>query len=272
MIPLRTAAEAVDKITRALVGARRMLDVLGVEREIDEPASPAPEPPPDVALVDPHSRARRRAGPAHGARLVTAGRDDARSRTGSAASEEPTASCSATSRIADLPTEVLRRRIVVSEADPVLFSGRLRGELDPWKRATDEEILDAVSVANAEDVLDALPERLDALIDERGRSFSGGQRQRLVLVRALLSQAETLVLVEPTSAVDAHTEARIARRLHHERAGKTTVVVTTSPLLLDQADRVVYVEDDRVVAEGAHRELLRDNADYRETVTRGEDE
>jgi ABC-type multidrug transport system fused ATPase/permease subunit len=93
-----------------------------------------------------------------------------------------------------------------------------------------------------------------------------------VLVRALLSQAQTLVLVEPTSAVDAHTEARIARRLHHARTGKTTVVVTTSPLLLDQADTVVYVEEGRVVAEGAHRTLLRDNADYRETVTRGEDE
>ena len=93
-----------------------------------------------------------------------------------------------------------------------------------------------------------------------------------MLVRALLSRAETLVLVEPTSAVDAHTEARIARRLHEARAGKTTVVVTTSPLLLDQADTVVYVEDGRVVAEGGHRELLRDNPDYRETVTRGEDE
>jgi ABC-type multidrug transport system fused ATPase/permease subunit len=78
--------------------------------------------------------------------------------------------------------------------------------------------------------------------------------------------------VEPTSAVDAHTEARIARRLHEARAGTTTVVVTTSPLLLDQADAVVYVEDGRVAAEGGHRALLRDNAAYRETVTRGEDE
>ena len=94
-------------------------------------------------------------------------------------------------------------------------------------------------------------------IDERGRSFSGGQRQRLVLARALLSDAELLVLVEPTSAVDAHTEARIARRLHEARAGRTTVVVTTSPLVLDRADRVVLLEGGRVVAEGRHRELLR---------------
>ena len=77
--------------------------------------------------------------------------------------------------------------------------------------------------------------------------------------------------MEPTSAVDAHTEARIARRLREARAGRTTVVVTTSPLMLDQADRVVLVEDGRVVAEGGHRELLRSRADYRDTVTRGED-
>ena len=110
------------------------------------------------------------------------------------------------------------------------------------------------------------------IIDERARSFSGGQRQRLVLARALLADPEILVLVEPTSAVDAHTEARIARDLREARRGRTTVVVTTSPLVLDQADRVVLVSDGRVVAEGAHRELLRTREDYRDTVTRGESE
>ena len=137
-----------------------------------------------------------------------------------------------------LPVETVRRRIVVSEPDPLLFSGTLRSELDPWATASDDEILAAISVANAEDVLDAAPDGLATGVDERGRSFSGGQRQRLVLARALLSDAEVLVLVEPTSAVDAHTEARIARRLHERRAGRTTVVVSTSPLVLDQADRV----------------------------------
>ena len=118
-----------------------------------------------------------------------------------------------------------------------------------------------IAVANAEDILDALPEGLDAPVEERGRSFSGGQRQRLVLARALLSDAEMLVLVEPTSAVDAHTEARIADRLRDARAGRTTVIVTTSPLVLDRADRVVLRRTTgRVVAEGTHRELLRTHA------------
>jgi ABC-type multidrug transport system fused ATPase/permease subunit len=121
-------------------------------------------------------------------------------------------------------------------------------------------------------VLEGLPAGLDTRIDERGRSFSGGQRQRLVLARALLADPEFLVLIEPTSAVDAHTEARIARDLREARQGKTTVVVSTSPLVLDQADRVLLVSDGHVVAEGAHRELLRERDDYRDTVTRGESE
>jgi ABC-type multidrug transport system fused ATPase/permease subunit len=174
--------------------------------------------------------------------------------------------------LADLPLKVVRRRIVVSEADPVLFAGTLRSELDPWGRTEgDEQILAAVSVANAEDILDALPGGLDAHVEERGRSFSGGQRQRLVLARSVLSDAEVLVLVEPTSAVDAHTEARIADRLRDERAGRTTVVVTTSPLMLDRADRVVLIVEGQAVAEGTHRELLRSRPDYREIVIRGED-
>src|SRR6185436_1721022 len=100
---------------------------------------------------------------------------------------------------------------------------RPRDVLDPWGRAADETVEDAIEVASAEDVVEALPERLDAVIDERGRSFSGGQRQRLALIRALLADPEILVLVEPTSAVDAHTEARIAARLREARAGQTTV-------------------------------------------------
>ena len=270
VIPLRTAAEAVDKITRAYVGARQMLYVLNVEPDVVEPASPAAEPPPGASLAD------RRSGLVVEPGLVTCLVSSRPAETAAIADRlgrfgDDEGVVLGDAPLADLPLKAVRRRIVVSEADPVLFSGTLRSELDPWGRADDASILDAISVANAEDVLEALPEGLGASVDERGRSFSGGQLQRLVLARALLADPEVLVLVEPTSAVDAHTEARIARRLREARAGRTTVIVTTSPLVLDQADRVVLVEGGRVVADGTHRELLHDRADYRDTVTRGED-
>jgi len=271
VIPLRTAAEAVDKVSRAYVGARRMLDVLAVDPHVAEPADPADEPPAGVPLVDRRSGLVVEPGrltcvvspdPHEAAlladRLGRFGDDD-----GVLLGDVP---------IGTVPLEHVRRRIVVSEADPVLFSGTLRSVLDPWSRSADREILDATHVAAAEDILEALPERLDTDVDERARSFSGGQRQRLALARALLAEPEVLVLVEPTSAVDAHTEARIARRLRDARAGRTTVVVTSSPLVLDRADRVVLLADGRVVADGLHRELLRTDASYRDTVTRGEDE
>jgi ABC-type multidrug transport system fused ATPase/permease subunit len=173
-----------------------------------------------------------------------------------------------------LPLAEVRRRVVVSEPEPRLFTGWLRSQLDPHGRHDEAKVLAALHVAAAEDVLDSLPRGLDDQVAERGRSFSGGQRQRLALARALLTEAETLVLVEPTSAVDAHTEARIADRLTTARSGRTTVVATTSPLLLDRADRVAFLHEGRVAGVGTHHDLLhRDDhvgAAYRATVTRGE--
>jgi ABC-type multidrug transport system fused ATPase/permease subunit len=171
----------------------------------------------------------------------------------------------------DLPLEVVRRRVLVSEHDPRLFTGRLAGELDPTGSAPPDRVPAALHTASAGDVLEALPDGLATEVAERGRTFSGGQRQRLVLARALVADPEILVLVEPTSAVDAHTEARIADRLVAARAGRATVVCTTSPLLLDRADKVALVADGRVVAEGTHRELLDTDPRYRAVVTREEE-
>jgi ABC-type multidrug transport system fused ATPase/permease subunit len=270
VLPLRTAAEAVDKMTRSLVGARRMLDVLHVEPGVSAPERSRAEPPPGVPLVD--SRSGLVVQPGLVTCVVSARPDEAAAvadRLGRLAEQDGVFVGDVS--LAELPLEAVRRRIVVSEADPILFSGSLRRMIDPWRRADEAALEGAVAVADARDVVDALPERLDAIVDERARSFSGGQRQRLVLARALLSDPEVLVLVEPTSAVDAHTEARIAQRLRRARTGRTTVIVTTSPLLLDRADHVVLLEGGRVAAEGTHRKLLRTHPGYRETVTRGEE-
>ena len=270
VIPLRTAAEAVDKVTRAFVGARRMLAILTIERAVVDPDAPAAPPPANALLAD--ARSGLVVEPGRLTCLVSADAEDAvelADRLGRFVESDGVTLGGVP--LAELPVEVVRRRIVVSETDPLLFSGTLRHELDPWGRADDATILTALAVANAEDVLDSLPDGLDGHVEERGRSFSGGQRQRVALARALLAEAEILVLVEPTSAVDAHTEARIARRLREARAGLTTVVVSASPLVLDQADRVVFLEAGRVTAAGSHRELLHTVPAYRATVTREEE-
>src|ERR1700685_1054065 len=119
---------------------------------------------------------------------------------------------------------------MVSEVEPRLFSGELRYELVTRGAPDDGPILRALEASSALDILDALEDGLNTLVEERGRSFSGGQRQRLSLARALLTETELLILVEPTSAVDTHTEGRIATRLAAVRHAKTTLIGTTSPL------------------------------------------
>lgn len=279
VMPLRTATEFVDRATRAYIGARKIIAVLRVQPDHLDPADldtgTADQPPADAELADARSGLVVR----HGEFLAVV-------------SARPEESASLADRLGrfgtdvegvtlggigltELPLDSVRARILISENDPRLFTGTLRDELDPWGRHPDSAILAALDVASGEDVLEALPDGLDSEVEERGRSFSGGQRQRLALTRALLAQAPTLVLVEPTSAVDAHTEARIAQRLAAHRHGQTTVVMTASPLLLDHANRVVLLADARVVAEGSHHELMHTHpasAAYRAVVVRGEDD
>jgi ABC-type bacteriocin/lantibiotic exporter with double-glycine peptidase domain len=171
-----------------------------------------------------------------------------------------------------LSIATVRERVLVADSEARLFSGRLRDELDLRGAASDANVAAALHTASAEDVIDALADGLEEAIEERGRSLSGGQRQRLLLARALLVDPAVLVLVEPTSAVDAHTEARIAARLGAARTGRTTVVMTTSPLVLDRVDTVAFLDEGTVAATGTHRQLLDTSPGYRALVTRGEDE
>ncbi|MEU8678259.1 ABC transporter ATP-binding protein [Streptomyces sp. NPDC048560] len=175
----------------------------------------------------------------------------------------------------ELPLDFARAAVLVQDKDPVLLSGTLRELLDvPSSGLVSAE--DALAAAQCGDVLDALAQAspdtdgdpMGTRITERGRSLSGGQRQRLALARSLITDPEALVLDEPTSAVDSHTEARVAAGIKRLRQGRTTVAFASSPLLLDLADRVVLVHEGSVVAVGPHRELLRTEPRYRAVVTR----
>ncbi|MGA5429366.1 ABC transporter transmembrane domain-containing protein [Streptomyces koyangensis] len=175
----------------------------------------------------------------------------------------------------ELPLAAVRAAVLVQDKDPVLLSGTLAELLDvpASGRVSGEE---ALTTAYCGDVLEALAQAsaepdgdpTRTRITERGRSLSGGQRQRLALARSLVADPPVLVLDEPTSAVDAHTESKIAGRLRTARAGRTTVVLTSSPLLLDGAERVVLIDEGTAVAVGTHQELLHGDARYRAVVTR----
>ncbi|CAI9402477.1 ABC transporter ATP-binding protein [Aestuariimicrobium sp. T2.26MG-19.2B] len=165
-----------------------------------------------------------------------------------------------------------RRRVLVSDTSAMIFAGTLQQLVDPLGRATREQAEEALRVASAEDVYDLVPGGWQGRIDERGRGLSGGQRQRLVLARALLADPEVLVMVEPTSAVDAHTEARIATRLAEARRGRTTIITTVSPLVLHVADEVVFMVDGVCVERGTHHDLMQHSPAYRSVVERGIDD
>lgn len=173
--------------------------------------------------------------------------------------------------IDQLTVDSLRSRVVVSHHHVDLFEGTLRSAIDP-SRALDDEALQAVLDASAaSDVVGLHPDGLEQPITAGGSTFSGGQRQRIALARALATRAPILVLAEPTTAVDAVTEQRIAdgiRGIRHPAGSVlTTVVVTSSPALLASADRVLLVSEGRVVADGTHHQLA-ERDDYQAVVLR----
>ncbi|MFI5962088.1 ABC transporter ATP-binding protein [Streptomyces asoensis] len=183
----------------------------------------------------------------------------------------------------------LRAAVLVAAHDAVLFDGSLADNVTPRAQPEDDGTPDgsaaepaagdgtggadadllterAMSAAHADEVARSLPHGTATGVGEGGRSLSGGQRQRVLLARALRAGPPVLVVHDPTTAVDALTEARIAEGLREIRRGRTTLVVTNSPALLAVADRVVLLDGGRVGAEGTHAELVRADATYRTAV------
>jgi ABC-type transport system involved in cytochrome bd biosynthesis fused ATPase/permease subunit len=175
-------------------------------------------------------------------------------------------------RLDEIPLRHVRERILLADPEADVFAGPRRelvgGRWGPEGRGEDA-VPRALRAAAADDVVLGLPGGLDSAVTAQGRSLSGGQRQRVRLARALHADPEVLLAAEPTSALDAHTEAVVADRLRTARAGRTTVLATTSPLVLARADTVTYVHEGRAVATGSHLELLAREPGYRALVARG---
>ncbi len=163
----------------------------------------------------------------------------------------------------DLDLDAARMALLVAAHDTDLFEDTLIANVTATA-AGHEQVAVAMAASAADEVADSLPD--GGVLTERGRSLSGGQRQRVALARALAANPAVLVLHDPTTAVDAVTEARIAGRLHAVRAGRTTVLVTTSPALLAAADRVVMLLHGTVAAQGTHTGLVGSSPAYRDAV------
>ncbi|MDX6250976.1 MAG: hypothetical protein QOF10_4336 [Kribbellaceae bacterium] len=281
IVPLHTFEETASAFIFSKVSARRAARVLSLQRT-DETKGTAAAQVPEGDLLDPVSGLAIVAGTFT---AVVCGNPDAGGLLadrlgGHSPDAEPGQASVLLDGVAldDLPLESARTAVLVQDKDPVLLSGTVRELFDvPSSGAVSVEA--ALDAAQCEDILDVLRQTLpegvidatEAVLTERGRSLSGGQRQRVALARSLYVDPAVLVLDEPTSAVDAHTEARIADSLRLLRSGRTTVVFTSSPLMLDRADQVVFVPDGRVDAIGTHHELVHTNRGYRSAVTR-EDE
>lgn len=260
--PLRQVIGMMDKFTRGLVPSRRVIDMLRLGRDLPDP--PCPVPVPDGELADPTSGV-----------VIPAGRFTAivaKVPAQAAGIADRLGRYTAGGSLAGVPLTAMaaadvRRQILVATNDALIFGGRLRASLDPSHQGA---LAEALETACATDIIDELPDGLSSPIADPGRYFSGGQLQRLRLARALAADPGILILVDPTNAVDALTEARIAGRLRLARSGRTTVVCTSSPFVLSWVDQVIYVEDERVVAVGSHDDLVRSEPRYVRMVWRGD--
>ena len=174
--------------------------------------------------------------------------------------------------IADLTVSSLRGQIGVAFEDPILFSASVRENLIMGRpEATDDEISSALNTAQAEFVFE-LPFGLDTRVGEQGHTLSGGQRQRLALARAVLGHPRVLVLDDPLSSVDVHTEAAIEEALHRVLADVTAVLVVHRPSTLALADRVALLDGGTVVAVGTHHDLMATEPLYRAVLSQEAEE
>ena len=159
--------------------------------------------------------------------------------------------------VKDYPTELLRQKIGVVPQKAVLFSGSIRDNMK-WgnENATDEEIIEAITLAQAKDVLDGKDGGLDYIIEQGGRNLSGGQRQRFTIARALVKRPEILILDDSASALDYATDSALRASLSSLDYKPTIFIVSQRTASIAHADKIVVLDDGAIVGIGKHDELL----------------
>lgn len=167
--------------------------------------------------------------------------------------------------VRDFDETRLRRHVGIALQESILFTGTIRDNIRYGRpEATEAEVIEAAQMAQAHNFISRFPNGYDSLVGQRGVNLSGGQKQRLAIARALLAQPEVLILDDSTSAVDVETEARIQEALVRLRQNQTCVVVAQRISTVLNADKILVLDEGRIVAEGTHAELLASSPIYRE--------
>ena len=167
--------------------------------------------------------------------------------------------------VKDYPFKTLRKQIGIVPQQSVLFSGTIRDNLK-WqnKSATDEEILKALSIAQAKDFVMEKPLGLDTMVTQGGKNFSGGQRQRLCIARAIVSMPEILILDDSFSALDFATASALRKALKEETENMTVIIVSQRCSTIKNSDLILVLEEGSIAGKGTHKELFENCRLYKE--------